>query len=321
MAIAVKAGTQTAADELRSLLAQNEDRLVKLGGQQAAADLFAGLDRLAELWPGIQQSGVDVRGEWTRWETLQAQLRQRGAKVLAAWGGAQALVAARAVAAPDPSHWWWWLDERVANRRRRRVIRAASLVAAVLVIAVVGVLLFERLFPVDENLRQAYRLRTDGETALMEGDYQTALSSIKQAASIMPDDPALQVLAGVLSEQAGDSAGADESWQTARGLLQGEEDEFLVLRAMAYGQVNQFDKSEQDALAASALNPNSARAYLYLGAAYEGQGRIPEAMDAYTKASDLAGDSDPNLTVLARARLASLLQKGPAMPMPTVEGP
>ncbi len=61
MAIAVKTGTQTAADELRTVLAQSEDLVVKLGGREAAEELYSGMDRLAELWPVIQEIGVDVR--------------------------------------------------------------------------------------------------------------------------------------------------------------------------------------------------------------------------------------------------------------------
>ena len=113
------------------MLAQSEDRIVKLSGREAAAELYSGMDRLAELWPAIQEIGVDVRGEWTRWESLQAQLNTRGAKVLAAWGGSQALGNARAAATPDTSHWWWWLDELVAQKRRSRLLKTAGMLVAV----------------------------------------------------------------------------------------------------------------------------------------------------------------------------------------------
>jgi cytochrome c-type biogenesis protein CcmH/NrfG len=59
---------------------------------------------------------------------------------------------------------------------------------------------------------------------------------------------------------------------------------------------------------------------LYLGAAYEGQNKITEALDAFTKASDLSSETDPELTVMARTRMASLLQKAPLL-MPTDTSP
>lgn len=311
MAMALKPGTQTAADELRTVLAQSEDRLVKLSGREAAAELYSGMDRLAELWPAIKEIGVDVRGEWTRWESLQAHLKTRGAKVLAAWGGSVALEHARAAAMPDASHWWWWLDEWVAQERRRRLLRTGGILATVIAVAAIGLFLFNRLFPVDERLREVYTLRTNAEAAIITGDYEQAINSMKRAVTIMPEDPSLQIMYGVLADLRGDSITASKAWDTGRALLQGKDSEFLVQRGMAYGQTNQFEKSAEDELAAIALDPNSARAYLYLGAAYEGQNKITEALDAFTKASDLSSATDPELTVMARTRMASLLQKAP----------
>lgn len=320
MAIAVNTGTQTTTDVLRELLAQSEDRIVKLSGSEAAAELYSGMDRLAELWPAIKEIGVDVRGEWTRWESLQAQLKMRGTKVLSAWGGSQALATARAAATPDTSHWWWWLDEWVAQERRRRLLKTAGILATVIAVAAIGLFLFNRLFPVDERLRETYTLRTNAETAIITGDYELALTSMKQAVSIMPEDPSLQIMYGVLADLKGDSITATQAWDAARALLQGDDSEFLIQRGMAYGQTNQFEKSVEDELAAIARDPNSARAYLYLGAAYEGQNKITEALDAFTKASDLSAETDPELTVMARTRMASLLQKAP-FALPTGASP
>lgn len=320
MASTVKPGAQTPTDQLRTLLAQSEDRIVKLSGREAAAEFFFGLDRLVELWPAVQESGVDVRGEWTRWESLQSQLHTRGAKVLAAWGGSQALGNARTAVTPDTSHWWWWLDELEAQKRRSRLLKMAGTVAVVIAVVAAGLLLFNRLFPVDARVREAYTLRTDAETAIITGDYEQALDSMKRAVTVLPEDPSTQIMYGVLADLSGDTVTAERAWDTARGLLEGNDGEFLVQRGMAYGQTNQFDKSIEDELAAIALDPNSARAYLYLGAAYEGQNKITEAVDAFTKASDLSSDTDPELTVMARTRMASLLQKAPLL-MPTDTSP
>ena len=320
MASAVKPGAQTPTDQLRTLLAQSEDRLVKLSGREAAAELFSGLDRLAELWPAVQESGVDVRGEWTRWESLQSQLETRGTKVLAAWGGSQALGSARTAATPDTSHWWWWLDELVAQKRRSRLLKTAGTVAVVIAVVAAGLLLVNRLFPVDVRVREAYTLRTNAEAAIITGDYEQAINSMKQAVTVLPEDPSMQIMYGVLADLSGDTVTADRAWDTARGLLEGDDGEFLVQRGMAYGQTNQFDKSIEDELAAIALDPNSAKAYLYLGAAYEGQNKITEALDAFTKASDLSSETNPELTVMARTRMASLLQKAPLL-LPTDTSP
>jgi tetratricopeptide (TPR) repeat protein len=316
MAIAVNSGTQTSADELRTLLTHCEDCLAKLHDRSTAAALYAGMDKLAEMWPAIRQTGVDVRGEWTRWETLQATLQRHAAKVLAAWGGRQALADARTAAAPAASRWWWWVDEVVAKHRRSRVVKTAGIFFAVIGVIVLGAMLFNRLFPVDEAVREAYRLRTDAETAMMNGDYAAALIAMERAVAARPEDATLQIMLGVLAEHAGDQATAAQAWSTARTLLQGKEDIFLAERGLAYGQLNQLDRSVQDELAAIALTPNLARAHLYLGAAYEAQGKTTEALAAYTRAGELAGDADPELTVLARTRIGALLQQAP----PPIDG-
>jgi len=320
MAIAVNAGTQTTADELRTVLAQSEGRLVKLRDRESAMEFFAGLDTLVGLWPAVQEAGVDARGERSRWETLQAQLKKRGGKVLAAWGGRQALSDARAATSPERTCWWWWLDEIVAEQRRNRLLKTAGVAVTVIAIAALGAFLFDRLLPVDESVRVAYSLRTDAESAILIGDYESAFNSMKQAALALPEDPSLRIMVGVLAEQLGDATTATQAWDRARSLLQGKEADFLMRRGMAYGQTNQFEKSKQDELAALALDPTLARAYLYLGAAYEGQDKIPEALDAYTKASELAGDVDAELTVLVRIRMASLLQRAP-LEQPTGASP
>ena len=210
MAIAVKPGAQTPTDQLRTLLAQSEDRLVKLSGREAAAEFFFGLDRLAELWPAVQESGVDVRGEWTRWESLQSQLDTRGTKVLAAWGGSQALGNARTAVTPDTSHWWWWLDELEAQKRRSRLLKMAGTVAVVIAVVAAGLLLVNRLFPVDVRLREAYTLRTDAEAAIITGDYEQAINSMKQAVTVLPEDPSMQIMYGVLADLSGDTVTAEQ---------------------------------------------------------------------------------------------------------------
>ena len=57
MASTVKPGAQTPTDQLRTLLAQSEDRIVKLSDREAAAEFFSGLDKSAELWPAGKSPG------------------------------------------------------------------------------------------------------------------------------------------------------------------------------------------------------------------------------------------------------------------------
>lgn len=320
MAIAVKSGPMTAADELRTLLSRCEQRVVAPGGAEGVRELFGWLDQIAGLWPALQASGVDLRAEQVRWDSLQAAVRRRAPRLLREWQGPQSLVEARQAVQPDQSQWWWWIDQAVSQDRQRRLVKGLAITAAVVGVVLLGAFVLAKLFPVDPKVRETYRLQTEAETALMNGDLPKAGEFLRQAVAISPEDATLLITHGVVAEALGDQKTAEEAWAQARSLLGGDEARFLTSRGRSHLQVNQPQKAIEDELAALAIDPKSALAYYNLGGAYEMTGQTQPALDAYTKASELAGDSDPQLIVLARTRMGRLLQmipySGTATPEP-----
>jgi tetratricopeptide (TPR) repeat protein len=308
MAISVKSGPMTDADELRELLSRSEERVVRPESRQGVLELFAWLDTMAGLWPGLRAGGADLRAEWTRWEGVQSQVRQRGSRLLAAAGGARSLAEARRQAQPDESHWWWWLDEIVARDRRRRTFRVTGILAALVALILLGVAAFNALFPVDPQVKEAYRLRTSAETALADEDRAQALPYLAQAVQVTPDDASLQILYGTVAYSLEDETTAQAAWDRGRSLMD-DEASFLVERGRTFVQVNLPERAIADEEAALRLDPQSAAAYFVLGLAYELAGNRSQALDAYSQASELASDTDPQLTVLARTRMATLLQQ------------
>ncbi len=128
------------------------------------------------------------------------------------------------------------------------------------------------------------------------------------------------ILHGVVAEVLGDPAAAEQSWQQARSLLQGDEAQFLTERGQSYLRAQQTAKAIDDLQAAIVLDPASARAHLVLGGALDAEGRYQEAMRAYEQASELADAADnAELTVMARSQMANLLQRLQAMPPSTPE--
>ncbi len=318
MAIALVAGRVTVADDLRQLLSQSEERLINLTDRTSAAELYSRLDQIAALMPQIRAIGGDMRAEEARWQSLQERIQTRGPQVLRAWQGSAHLGAARQAANPDETRWWWWIDQRVAAQRQRRLRRIGSLALVLLAIVAAAAIVLPRLFPVDPVVRDSYRLQLRAETALANGDLAGGFQAVGQAIAIDPGNTNLLILHGVLAEHQGDPAAAEQSWQRARSLLNGDQAEFLTERGLSYLRVQQVDLAIEDLQAAVALDPVSARAQLLLGSALEAEGRHQEALNAYQRAADLADAAgNAELTVMARAQMANLLPRLQAAPQTT----
>lgn len=317
MATAIETGRITAADDLRQLLSQAEDRVVNLSDHAGAAELYRWLDQIVELWPSIAAAGVDARAEEARWQSLQARLTARAPRVLQAWQSGAGLEAARLAAAPPASNWWWWIDQRVAEMRRRRLLRAGGLALAVVGI-VAGVLFFlDRVVPVDPVARESYRWQTQAEAALAAGDLAAGYQALSQAVAVDPANGPLLIWYGALADLQGDRPQAEQSWRQARALL-GDEALFLTERGLSYLRLQQAGQAIDDLQAAIALEPNSARAHLYLGGALEAEGRGQEALSAYEQAAALADAAgNPELVVVARTQMARLISQSPVAPTPT----
>ncbi len=317
MATALKSDRITPADDLRQLLSQCEDGLIKLADLEGAKELFGWFDQIDELLPQIQATGADVRAEETRWRSLQERMLARAPQVIGAWQGGAALAAARQAQNPPENRWWWWIDQHVARRKRNRLRNAAIAVLAAALLIVLASFALSRLFPVDPAVRLAYRAQLQAEVALSSGDLAGSLQSLEQAMAATPDDPALLVLYGVVASLQGDTAAADQSWQRARALI-GAEAPFLTERGLAYLRAGRLEAAADDLAAAAALDPGSARTQLALGNALEAIGRYPEAATAYEQAAALADASgNAELVATARVQLATLLQRMQSVPVTT----
>lgn len=318
MATAVKTERITLADDLRQLLAQSEERLINLSDSASAAELYGRLDRIADLMPRIQATGGDMRAEEARWQGLQERIEARSPRVLRAWQDGARLADARVAANPDQSHWWWWIDQMVAEQRRRRLRRIGGVTLAMLAIVAVAAFALPRLFPVDPVVRESYRLQLRAEVALANNDLAAGRETLNQAIAVDRENSSLLILHGVVADVQGDVTAAEQSWQRARGLLNGDEMQFLTERGLSFLRVDRASRAIDDLQAALALDPTSARTYFVLGGALEAEGRYQEALSAYQQASDLADRAgNAELTVMARTQIANLLQRLQAAPPST----
>lgn len=319
MAQAIATQLLTPADQLRDLLTRCEKRVIRPQEGGGVAELFSWMDAIAGLWPALEASGIDARAERSRWESLEAQVRQRSGKLLDAWGGPRGLTEAREAMDPDRSHWWWWLDELVGAKRRRRMRRTAAGVL-ILVAAVTGAyLLLNALFPVDPQVRALNRLRLDIDAALQAGDLVQTRALVEEAVTLAPDAVDVLLLYGAVAEALDDTAVAEQAWARGRQMLD-EEAMFLISRGNSYLQVGLAEQAILDELAALDLEPDTAAAYYLLGLGYEQVGAVEQAVDALQQASVLAGEDNPQLAVAARTRLAVLMQR-PVPPTSITDSP
>jgi len=302
----------TPADELRELLARSEKRIANLRGSGAdASELLLDMDRIDELWPELEARGVDLRPEAGRWDTIQAQVRRSGPTLLRelwAAGGLDQL-RTRQHAGETELAWWWRLDGLVRRDTTLRIRRTALTLAAIAVVAGAIWAAFRIFLPVDPQVQAAISAQTAGEQKIMNGeDFAGALEDFRVAAEHTPNDPDVWLRLGVTYEKLGNAAAAQENFD--KGLrLSKDENNFHLSRAAIYLVFAMYDPAIADVQAVMDKDPKNAIAYYYLGSAYEGQGRIEDAIDALEKASDYATASNSSeLVALARYRMGMLLQ-------------
>ncbi len=327
MAQAVRTGSVTPADELRELLTASEKLAVNVRGQGASAlRLLENLDRIDALWPQLEAGGVDLRPEAGRWATVQALVHKHAAAIayeLRAAGGLPALRAEHLFPGPSPARgadgpgerWWWYLDREVRSRRRSQFIRFGS-IAAIAVIAIAGgILLFQKLFPVDPKVSAASDSMSRGQQLIdANHDYAAALPKFQAAANLTPNDSQPWILVGAAEEKLGNAAAAEQAYAHARSLL-GTDLDFRLARAAIYTEFNMLDQARADLDAALKADPGNPQAYYYLATIEEGQGNAEAAIQDLQQAGDSAENRGlVELVAMSRVRMGILMQQLQAQP-------
>ncbi len=302
----------TPADELRELLADSEKRVANLTHSGAGAlRLLENMDRVAELWPQLEEAGVDLRPEAGRWESLQATLGKKAGQLvgeLRALGGLGGVRAARYGDRVAPA--WWNLAEELRAARIRWLRNAAVIALGLVVVVVTAVFILNRLFPVDPRLQAALAKQAAGQQKIeRQGDFQAALADFQDAVAAKPDDADSWLWLGVVQQELGDQAAARASFDKAQTLL-GSELSLRLARAPYFLFAGQFDSAEADLQAALQQDPENPQAYYLLANVYESQGRYEDALTALQRAGELAEARKlTELTAMSRYRQGMLIQQ------------
>ena len=266
------------------------------------------LDRIAEAVSKFGELGVDLRAELSRIETIENILLEEARFAVKALSVLGSLDELRAEAHAEEGRWWWYLDHRVAEssaQQTRRTLWTVGIALVALAILVAAYMLFLRP---DEATRLRYGYVSRAENQIEQDEYEVALDLYQKALEVAPDDPEVNLMIGMMYEVLEHPRDAAEYYARAEALYESRV-AFLAAKSQRYFVLDWFEQSELTALEAIDLDEQYAWAYCNLGNAYEGQGRIPEAIGAVQVCADLAREQGQDeLYVIAASRLALLLQ-------------
>ncbi len=304
--------TRTPADELRALLDASYQIAVESQGAtpEILSQLLQNLDRIHTLFPQLRARGIDLRPEETRWQEVQGAVRRHRDAILAGlmpFGGLHTLRSALNER-PEEARWWWWMDQSRAQERRRRFLILTAIIVGIIVLLAGGVWAFNRLFPTDERVIQAYEYKTQAEEALRQGHRKEALEPLEAAYALTPDDPDILSLLAVLYD-------LDQQPQKAaaiRAQLLKQYPPSITHANLAQSYLLAGDTEKALELARQAIREDEAnpQGYLVAGMVYEARGQRNRAVDFYQQAAEKAHAAGEYETeAFAKVRLAHLLQE------------
>lgn len=311
MAQTVQAGQVTRADELRELLTIAEKRVANVWSSgHSALSLLRELDRIAALWPVLEEQGMDLRPEAGRWETLRAAVDRRAADIVGDLRALGGIGKVRLEIHPEGTDApWWQLDRVVRANRQQRIRRTGLIFGGLAVLLAVLYLGLRLLFPVDPKVAEAGRRIGAGDQLIRgQADYAGALAEFEQAAELTPDDPETLLRVGVIREKIG-AATAEEMYARARSLTP-DDMVFRQMRALVYLTFGMPEQAERDLQVALAAKPEDPITWYELASVYELRGQIGDAIAALEKADLYATEADlVELSATARFRRGMLMQQ------------
>ena len=280
------------------------------GRKHAVLDLLKLRSHLEQERVRLERDGLDLRPERTRLDTVDNILRRKAGTIMQELRAVGGLPQARRTEQPSEEHWWWYLDHYWLDRQRRRVVRVAATVAGVLVLVLGVNLLLDRFFGLSPAEKEARVFSGQAEQYLLQGERAQAITEYERAIAVLPSYSEAYVALAVLYETEGRIEASHEALATAEELI-GDRAILLMALARSYEQVGEFDVAMARVEEAILLEPDSAQAYLIRGGLEETLGDTAKAIDDFEHASTLASEQGEDaLYVLARTRMAMLMQKG-----------
>ncbi len=309
MAYSVHQERQGLATSLREDLAEAERLIVQLRRDNVEAFLQL-LDRIEESFKLLEASGLDLRPEQTRWGSLLSKLTREAGRVMRTIDVAGGLGGLRK-ANPPAEGLWWKLDAVVAAARRRLIRRSGITVGTIAAVLAVIWALLTYVFPPDPNTVVASEAITTLQQLSFEGRWEEALSTIEEAKSLLTEpDIELLIWEGVVRDKLGQSERSQEALEEARALVPTDQHvAYLWTLGSIRLYVNDLEEARIAGNEAIALEPSNPQGSFLLASVAEMEGDTGSAIELFEEAFQLATESNPQLAVIARVRMGSLLQR------------
>lgn len=256
---------------------------------------------IAELIEELKKQNIPIDTEFVKLSEIDAEVKRNMKNIYKISRNSEL----RKMSKNYPMEYWWWhiwdiVEEEKKNRLRRFII------LSLIIILMIGVFWFIDSFyktpteEIIETVEVSYKLFRDKE-------FVKAERMLKEKLSKYPNSSELWLALGIVVEKL-DKKEAEFAFNRALNLYKSEE-EFLISRALEYRKVNDIESSEKDILKVLAINPNNSQALYILGTLYEEKNNIKEAISIYKKIEELGEKADPQILVMSKMRLITLLQK------------
>jgi cytochrome c-type biogenesis protein CcmH/NrfG len=282
-----------------------------------AEEILYGLDAIRARLDELETQGRTAKSEEAQFEFVANTLKNNSRAFLKEIGGTKAMIVLRSKSQPDRKAWWWFLDEIRSNELKATLKRRLIWLGGIIAVLVILYLGYQRFLAPSPATQAALTYENEIENSLISGDLTGALNQANQGLAIAPEDVTLLILKGITQIKLGQTADGTQTLAQAEKLI-GNQESYLLQRALIYIRSGDFKSALSDAQAVIAINPQSAEGYFYEGMAYQNQNESQNAYNAFDTAQKLA-DSQGKTALVATIRLdmGLLLQSMGAQPQTT----
>ncbi len=322
MAHAINTRANAPANALRDDLGRAE-RLIVSPSVENVEELLLLLDRIEWRFDELARNGVDLRPEKGRRQGLHGRISTRPGDLVRAARRAGGLSQLREKHAEheqvDTTNFWWHLDATVANRRYLSLRRTSLIFGSIIGVLVLIYWALTTLFPPSPETLLLMDVNSKLDNLILNEQWADALAVVEQAREQAPDAPELLVWSAVFNERLGNDGVAQQ--RLARGLevSTGPPADFWNLVGQLRLRAGDLAGAQVATQNVIDIDPENPEAYFLLASVAEAEGDVPRAIELFNRTFELAQEDNPQLAVISRVRLGTLLQQAGGNPFAAQE--
>ncbi|PNV80764.1 MAG: hypothetical protein C0196_00885 [Dictyoglomus turgidum] len=203
-----------------------------------------------------------------------------------------------------PRDYWWWHIWDIVEKKRKRKIKRITIYSLLTVLILIGVVILSNYFKpssqeIIETMDSSYKY-------LSEGKVDMAQRVLEEKIEKYNNSPDLWLSLGIVLEHK-DVKKAKEAFDKSLKLYKTKKD-FLINRAIQYKKLGFYEKAERDLEEVLSMDKDNSQALYILATIFEEKNQIGEAIKIYKRIEELGDKADPQILVMSKMRLITLLQ-------------